>query len=44
MTSEIYIRYVTTSGLEKTVRYDVDETAINLDVRDIAEIDLNQGN
>jgi hypothetical protein len=35
---------VTTSGLEKTVRYDVDETAINLDVRDIAEIDLNQGN
>jgi hypothetical protein len=40
VTSEIYIRYVTTSGLEKTVRYDVDETAINLDVRDIAEIDL----
>ena len=40
VTSEIHIRYVTTSGLEKTVRYDGDETAINLDVRDIAEIDL----
>lgn len=40
MTSEIHIRYVTTSGLEKSVRYDTDETRINLDVRDIAEIDL----
>lgn len=40
MTSEIHIRYVTTSGLEKSVRYDTDETRINLDVRDIAEVDL----
>ena len=40
VTSEIHIRYVTTSGLERSVRYDTDETRINLDVRDIAEIDL----
>jgi len=40
VTAEIFIRYVTTSGLEKSVRYDTDETRINLDVRDIAEIDL----
>jgi Leucine-rich repeat (LRR) protein len=31
---------VTTSGLEKTARYSTDETTINLDLRDIAEIDL----
>jgi len=31
---------MTTSGLEKTVRYDNDETAINLDLRDITEVDL----
>ena len=31
---------MTTSGLEKTVRYDTDETAINLDLRDITEVDL----
>jgi Leucine-rich repeat (LRR) protein len=40
LTSEIFIRYVTTSGLEKTARYDTDETTINLDLRDISEIDL----
>ena len=40
MTSEIFIRYVTTSGIEKTARYGTDETTINLDLRDIAEIDL----
>jgi Leucine-rich repeat (LRR) protein len=40
VTSEIHIRYVTSSGLEKSVRYDTDETRINLDVRDIAEVDL----
>ncbi|MFW9767255.1 MAG: leucine-rich repeat domain-containing protein [Candidatus Thorarchaeota archaeon] len=40
MTAEIFIRYMTTSGLEKSMRYDTDETRINLDVRDIAEIDL----
>ena len=40
MTSEIFIRYVTTSGLERTARYDTDETTINLDLLDISEIDL----
>ncbi|TET10895.1 MAG: hypothetical protein E3J86_04290 [Candidatus Thorarchaeota archaeon] len=40
MTSEIFIRYMTTSGLEKTARYFTDETKINLDLRDISEIDL----
>jgi len=40
VTTEIFIRYVTTSGLERTARYSTDETSINLDLRDIAEIDL----
>ncbi len=40
VTSEIFIRYMTTSGLEKTARYFTDETKINLDLRDISEIDL----
>ncbi|MFW9926474.1 MAG: leucine-rich repeat domain-containing protein [Candidatus Thorarchaeota archaeon] len=40
MATEIYIRYVTTSGLEKTARYGTDERTINLDLRDISEIDL----
>ncbi len=40
MTSEIFIRYVTTSGLERTARYDIDGTTINLDLLDISEIDL----
>ena len=40
MTSEIFIRYVTTSGLEKTACFVTDETKINLDLRDISEIDL----
>ena len=40
MTSEIFIRYVTTSGIEKTARYSADEKTINLDLRDITEIDL----
>jgi Leucine-rich repeat (LRR) protein len=38
--SEIFIRYVTTNGLEKTARFKSDETGINLDLRNIAEIDL----
>jgi len=40
VTSEIFISYETTSGLEKTSRYDTDETTINLDLRNISEIDL----
>jgi Leucine-rich repeat (LRR) protein len=32
---------MTASGLEKNVRYDSDETVINLDLRDIAEVDLS---
>jgi len=38
--SEIFIRYMTTTGLEKTARFSTDETTINLDLRDIASIDL----
>jgi len=38
--SEIFIRYMTTTGLEKTARFRTDETTINLDLRDIATIDL----
>jgi Leucine-rich repeat (LRR) protein len=38
--SEIFIRYETTTGLEKTVRFSTDETTINLDLRDIASVDL----
>lgn len=40
MTSEIFIRYVTTSGLEKTARFSTDETIINLELRDMTEVDL----
>jgi len=38
--SEIFIRYVTTNGLEKTARFNSDETGFNLDLRNIAEVDL----
>ncbi len=38
--SEIFIRYVTTNGLEKTARFKTDETGINLDLRNIAQVDL----
>lgn len=38
--SEIFIRYVTTNGLEKTVRFNTDEKGINLDLRNIAQVDL----
>ena len=38
--SEIFIRYVTTNGLEKTARFNSDETGINLDLRNIAQVDL----
>ncbi|MFW9909682.1 MAG: leucine-rich repeat protein [Candidatus Thorarchaeota archaeon] len=37
---EIIIRYLTTDGAEKTRSIDIDETGLNLDLRDIAEIDL----
>ncbi len=38
--SEIFIRYVTTNGLEKITRFKSDETGINLDLRNIAQVDL----
>jgi Leucine-rich repeat (LRR) protein len=38
--SEIFIHYLTTTGLEKSATFSVDETVINLDLRDIASIDL----
>ncbi|MBN2229377.1 MAG: leucine-rich repeat domain-containing protein [Candidatus Thorarchaeota archaeon] len=40
MVSEIFIRYETTTGLEKTARFRTDETSINLDLRDITIVDL----
>lgn len=40
MKSEIFLRYVTTNGLEKTARFNSDETGINLDLRNIAQVDL----
>lgn len=38
--SEIFIRYVTTNGLERSARFSSDETSINLDLRNIAQVDL----
>jgi Leucine-rich repeat (LRR) protein len=38
--SEIFIRYETTTGLEKTARFRTDETTINLDLKDIVSVDL----
>lgn len=38
--SKIFIRYVTTNGLEKTACFNSDETGINLDLRNIAQVDL----
>ena len=40
MTSEIFLHYLTTTGLEKSAKFRADETIINLDLRDIASIDL----
>lgn len=40
MVSEIFIRYETTTGLEKTARFSSDETTVSLDLRDIASVDL----
>ncbi|TXT53857.1 MAG: hypothetical protein BAJATHORv1_110049 [Candidatus Thorarchaeota archaeon] len=38
--ADIFIRYETTTGMEKTAKFDTDETKINLDLRDISSIDL----
>jgi Leucine-rich repeat (LRR) protein len=38
--SEIFIHYLTTTGLEKSVKFRTDETVINLDLRDISSVDL----
>ena len=38
--AEIFIRYITTNGLEKTTRFNSDETGINLDLRNMAQVDL----
>jgi Leucine-rich repeat (LRR) protein len=38
--SEIFIRYETTTGLEKTAKFRTDETTINLDLKDMAYVDL----
>lgn len=40
MVSEIFIRYETATGLDKTARFRSDETTINLDLRNIASVDL----
>ena len=40
MVSEIFIRYITTNGLEKTARFKSDEIRISLDLRNIAQVDL----
>ena len=40
MVSEIFIHYLTTTGLEKSATFSADETVINLDLRDIASVDL----
>jgi hypothetical protein len=37
---EVIIRYYTTTGLEKIKRFDVNETCLNFDLRDIVSIDL----
>jgi Leucine-rich repeat (LRR) protein len=38
--SEIFIHYLTTTGLERSVKFRSDETVINLDLRDISSVDL----
>lgn len=38
--AEIFIRYVTTNGIERSARFSSDETDINLDLRNIAHVDL----
>ncbi|MHA1287798.1 MAG: leucine-rich repeat domain-containing protein [Candidatus Thorarchaeota archaeon] len=38
--SEIFIHYLTTTGLEKSAKFRTDETVINLDLRDMVSVDL----
>jgi len=38
---EIHILYRTATGLEKKLKVNADETSINLDLRDIASVDLS---
>ncbi|MGY5858838.1 MAG: leucine-rich repeat domain-containing protein [Candidatus Thorarchaeota archaeon] len=40
MVSDIFIHYLTTTGLEKSVKLRSDETVINLDLRDMVSVDL----
>ncbi|RLI52008.1 MAG: hypothetical protein DRO87_05870 [Candidatus Thorarchaeota archaeon] len=40
MVSEVFVRYVTTTGLEKMVRFNTETTAVNMELRDIATVDL----
>lgn len=40
MVSEIFIHYLTTTGLERSVKFRSDETVINLDLRDMTTVDL----
>ena len=40
MGSDIFIHYLTTTGLEKSVKLRSDETVINLDLRDMVSVDL----
>jgi len=38
--ADMFIAYTTAAGIDKKVEFDTDEEVINLDLRDIAEIDL----
>ena len=40
MVSEVYIRYVTTTGLEKMAKFDTDTNIVNMELRDVASVDL----
>jgi len=40
LASDIFIHYLTTTGLEKSVKVKSDETVINLDLRDMISVDL----
>ena len=40
MASDIFIHYLTTTGLEKSVKLRSDDTVINLDLRDMVSVDL----
>jgi Leucine-rich repeat (LRR) protein len=40
MKSEVFIRYLTTTGLEKTAKFDSETTSVNLELRNMASVDL----